>query len=93
MAKRDRAPFEAELLSYLMERFDGVADVEFTEDHTLYVGLSGSCADCPMREISCAEDMTSAVKDAFPQVSRVATRAHVSEDLLDFAKRILKSGH
>lgn len=92
MERREHTPFEKELLVFLAERFDGVADVEITDDHTLYVGLSGSCADCPIREISCTEDMTSAIKEAYPQITRVVTRAHVSEDLLDFARKILKSG-
>ena len=93
MAGREHTPFEKELLTFLLERFDGVADVEFTKDRTLYIGLSGSCADCPIREISCTEDMTAAIKAVYPQISRVVTRAHVSEDLLDFARKILKSGH
>lgn len=93
MVRREHTPFEKELLSFLTERFDGVADVEFKEDHTLYVGLSGSCADCPIREISCAEEMTAAIKEVYPQITRVITRAHVSEDVLDFARKILKSNH
>ncbi len=93
MKTREYSSTEKELFSFLTERFNGVADVELTEDYTLYVGLSGSCADCPMRELSCAEEMTSAVKEAFPQIVRVVTRAHVREDLLEFARQILKSGH
>ncbi len=94
MARKEYSPLEQELFTFLSKRFDGVADVELTElteENTLYIGLSGSCADCPMRELSCSEDMTSAVREAFPQIDCVSTRPHVNEDLLDFARNILQS--
>ena len=93
MARRTYSSIEQELFDFLAERFEGVADVEVTEEQALYVGLSGSCADCPMREISCNEDMTVAVKEAYPQITKVNTRPHINEDLLDFAKKILRSSH
>ena len=93
MARRLYTPLEQELLNFLTARFDGVADVDIAEEHVLYVDLSGSCADCPMREISCNEDMTSAVREVYPQITKVITRPHINEDLMDLAKKILRSGH
>ena len=93
MTRRTYSAIERGLLDFLTERFDGVADVEVTEEHTLYVGLSGSCADCPMRELSCTEDIAAAVKEAYPQIKSVSVRPHINEDLLDLAKKILRSSH
>lgn len=93
MAKREYSSREQELFQFLSSRFDGVADVELTDDGTLHVGLSGSCADCPMRELSCSEDMTAAVREAFPEINKVSTEPHVNENLLDFARQILRNRH
>lgn len=89
MAERTYSELEKRLLAFLQERFDGVVAVELQEDGTLYAELSGDCASCPVREISCNEEMNEAVLEGFPQVTRVSARPYVSEETLDFAKKLL----
>lgn len=93
MATREYSPQEQELFQFLSSRSDGVAEIELTDDGTLYVGLSGSCADCPMLELSCSKDMTTAVRESFPEINKVSVGPHVNEDLLNFARQILRNSH
>ena len=88
MAK-EYSELEQQVLTLLQEQFDGVVAVDLKEDGTLYVELSGDCATCPVREISCNEEMNEAVLEKFPQISRVSARPYVNEASLDFAKKLL----
>ena len=88
MAK-EYSELEQQVLAFLQERFDGVVAVDLQEDGTLYAELSGDCATCPVRELSCNEEMNAAVLEEFPQIERVSARPYVNEETLDFAKKLL----
>jgi len=88
MAK-EYSELEKQLLAFLQEKFDGVVAVDLQEDGTLYAELRGDCASCPVREISCNEEMNAAVLEQFPQITRVSARPYVNEETLDFARKLL----
>ena len=87
----ERQELEAQILSYLQPRFDGVTAVELSEDGTLAVILSGTCKSCPLCGMTMQQDMQDMVTAAFPAVSRVEFPDDASEDLLRFARQLL--GH
>jgi len=89
MADRKYTELEEQLLAFLQARFDGVVAVELREDGTLYAELSGDCATCPVRELSCGEEMSAVVLSEFPQVTEVVARPYVSEETMDFARKLL----
>ena len=59
-------------------------------DGVAYVRLTGACAQCPTAQ----ETLESVVKDfvmgGCPEVKDVVLDTSVSEDLLDFARKILR---
>lgn len=89
MEDRKYTETEQKVLDFLCQRFDGVVAVELGEDGVLCVELSGSCADCPMKELSCDAEMKAAVEDEFPEIVAVSTRPYVSRETLDFARKLL----
>ena len=89
MAERKYTELEEQLLVFLQERFDGVVAVDLREDGTLYAELSGDCATCPVRELSCGEEMSAAVLGEFPQVTEVVARPYVSEETMNLARKLL----
>ena len=73
----------------LSEHFGG-SQLTKIEEGIAYVKLTGACASCP----SAQETLETIVKDfvmgAVPELKDVVLDTSVSEELLDFARQILK---
>lgn len=73
----------------LSEHFGG-SQLTKIEEGVAYVKLTGACASCP----SAQETLESVVKDfvmgAVPELKDVVLDTSVSEELLDFARQILR---
>lgn len=74
----------------LAEHFGGAQITELTDDGILYIKMTGACGTCPAAK----EELESSIKDtviqACPEISDVRLDDTVSQDMLDFAKQLLK---
>ena len=60
------------------------------EDGICRVRLLGACAGCPSASITNEEIIASEIKAALPEVKDVVLVQQTSEELLDFARKILR---
>lgn len=74
----------------LAEHFGGAEVTEITDDGVVYIKMTGACGTCPAAE----EELSGSIKDTLiaecPEVTDVRMDRRVSEDLIDFAKQLLK---
>ena len=74
----------------LAEHFGGAQITELTDDGILYIKMTGACGTCPAAK----EELEGSIKDtviqACPEIADVRLDDTVSQDMLDFAKQLLK---
>lgn len=67
-------------------------DVELLsyEDGVVRVRLLGACAGCPSATLTNEEVISAELKAAIPEIKEVVLVQQTSEELLDFARKILR---
>jgi Fe-S cluster biogenesis protein NfuA len=87
---------EAEIRKILEEKVNpllaghhGAAELTGYEDGVAYVRLTGACSACPSAQFTMEDVVRAEVKAALPDVADVTLDTSVSDDIIDFAKRIL----
>ena len=74
----------------LAEHFGGAEITELTDDGILYIKMTGACGTCPAAK----EELEGSIKDtviqACPEIADVRLDDTVSQDMLDFAKQLLR---
>lgn len=73
----------------LAEHFGG-SQLTALEDGVAYVRLTGACASCPSAQETLEEVVKEFVMGGVPEVKDVRLDASVSEELLDFARQLLR---
>jgi Fe/S biogenesis protein NfuA len=79
----------AEKVNPLLASHYGAAELTGYEDGTAYVRFTGACATCPSAQYTLEEVVRAEITAALPDVKDVSLDTGVSEDLIDFAKKIL----
>lgn len=72
----------------LAEHYGDVKVVSF-EDGVLKIKMQGQCSNCPSAIFTVEGIIEKEVKEHVPEVERVELIEGVSDELLDFAKKIL----
>jgi len=67
----------------------GAAELSGYEDGVAYVRFTGACSTCPSAQYTLEDVVRAEIIEALPDVADVVLDLSVSEDLLDFAKKIL----
>ncbi|MDR0520022.1 MAG: NifU family protein [Clostridiales Family XIII bacterium] len=67
----------------------GAAELSGYEDGVAYVKFTGACSTCPSARFTLEDVVRAEIMGALPDVVDVVLDTSVSEDLLDFAKKIL----
>ncbi|MBQ9180096.1 MAG: NifU family protein [Firmicutes bacterium] len=74
----------------LAEHFGGAQITELTDDGILYIKMTGACGTC----LAAKEELEGSIKDtviqACPEIVDVRLDDTVSQDMLDFAKQLLR---
>jgi Fe-S cluster biogenesis protein NfuA len=83
-----RRVLEEKVNPILAEHY-GAAELSGYEDGVVYVRLTGACSACPSAQFTIEDVVRAEVKAALPEVDDVALDMGVSDDMIDFAKRIL----
>ena len=84
--------FEAlldEKVRHSLQALGGDVVIRSYENNVLKVKLIGKCSGCPSAHDTNEELIAAAVIEAFPEVKDVILVEEVSEELLDFARKIL----
>ena len=68
----------------------GDIEVVKIEDDVIHVRMRGQCAGCPSAEFTLENLVDEELKEAFPQLKKVALVTGVSDDLIEEAKALLK---
>ncbi|MDR2163538.1 MAG: NifU family protein [Clostridiales Family XIII bacterium] len=87
---------EAEIRKILEEKVNpilaghyGAAELTGYDDGVAYVRLTGACSACPSAQFTIEDVVRAEVKAALSQVDDVVLDTAVSDDIIDFAKKIL----
>ncbi len=72
---------------------EGDIKVVKLEDGVLHVRLVGHCNNCPSAELTLENTVSTALKEAFPELDRIALVSGVSDDLISDMRTILKRRH
>jgi Fe-S cluster biogenesis protein NfuA len=78
-----------EKVNPLLAEHYGAAELSGYEDGVAYVRLTGACSACPSAQFTLEDIVRAEVMTALPGVADVALDLSVSDDILEFAKRIL----
>jgi Fe-S cluster biogenesis protein NfuA len=78
-----------ERVNPLLAEHYGAARLTGYEDGVAYVRLTGACSACPSAQFTLEDLVRAEVMEALPDVRDVALDQSVSDDIIDFAKRIL----
>ena len=73
---------------YLSEHGGDISVLSF-ENGVLTVKLTGECSNCPSARFTMEDIVVKEIKERIPQVEKVELETGVSDDMLDFAKKIL----
>jgi Fe-S cluster biogenesis protein NfuA len=87
---------EAEINQILDERVNpvlaehyGAAELTGYEDGIVYVKLTGACSACPSAQFTIEDVVRSEVMAALSDIEDVVLDTSVSDEILDFARKIL----
>jgi Fe-S cluster biogenesis protein NfuA len=87
---------EAEIKQILNERVNpvlaehyGAAELTGYEDGVVYVKLTGACSACPSAQFTIEDVVRAEVMAALSDIEDVVLDTSVSDEILDFARRIL----
>lgn len=61
------------------------------EDGVAYVKLTGACAQCPSAQSTIEDVVKEILMEELPEVRDVKLDTRVSQDLIDFAKSLMKN--
>ncbi|MCY6484324.1 NifU family protein [Clostridium aestuarii] len=73
-----------------LESHYGNVKVENIEDGIVEIQLLGKCSGCPSAKYTVEEIIETALKAEIPEIKKVELSSVISEELLGFARKILK---
>ena len=77
-----------EVSDFIKENYDDLK-VDRISDNCLYLEVHSECMGCPYREFTLENEVKEAISRKFPQIKRISITSAVSDEVLDFAKKIL----
>ncbi len=73
----------------ILSSHDGKVELVKIEGDIVTVKFDGACAGCPSASVTLEEIVATAIMEEIPEIKIVKLSQGVSEDLLDFAKKLL----
>ena len=68
---------------------NGNVEIYSFENNILKVKLTGKCSGCPSAHVTNEEIISAPIKEIFPEIVDVVLVEGVSDDLLNFARKML----
>ncbi|HHX14399.1 MAG TPA: NifU family protein [Clostridiales bacterium] len=78
-----------EKVNPLLGEHSGGAELLNVEDGVARVRMTGACSSCPSARFTLEEVVKAALCEELPEIEDVVLDTSVSEDLLDFARKLL----
>lgn len=73
----------------LFEHYGGAELVDI-KDNVVYVRMLGSCGACPSSQTTLETIIETIIKEELPEIKRVTIYQGVSDEMINFAKDIVK---
>lgn len=73
----------------ILASHDGKVELVKVEGDTVTVKFDGACAGCPSAAVTLEEIVATAIMEEVSEIKNVKLSQGVSEDLIDFAKKLL----
>ena len=89
LLKRIEQVIDTSVRPYLNGHGGDIEIVDFTNG-VLKIKLTGMCSNCPSSLLTTEEVVKKEVMEQIEEVQAVALEAGVSDELIDFAKRLLR---
>ena len=74
----------------LLAHYGDIKIIDFTNG-ILKVKLLGQCSNCPSSKYTVEDIVEKQLREHFPEIEKIELINEVSQELLDFAKRILRN--
>lgn len=78
-----------EKVNPILEEHFGGAEFVKIENDTVYVKMIGACGGCPSVQTTIEDVIEQAILTEIPSLTRVCLYQGVSDEMIDFAKRIM----
>lgn len=88
MVKRIEEVLDKYVRPKLAQHYGNVKVLGF-ENGVLKIKLEGSCSNCPSAQITVEDVIEKEIKEHVPEIERIELVQGVSDELLNFAKKIL----
>ena len=76
----------------LLKSHGGGAEVIGCKDGIVRIALSGACAGCPSADLGTKDFIEETLKKEIPDIRSVELVQTVPDDMLEFARRLLRHG-
>ena len=79
---------ESDIRPYLANHYGDIEVVSYN-DGNLRIKLLGQCKNCPSAQITLEEVISEKLKESIPEIKEVILQNNISEEIYDFAKKML----
>lgn len=79
-----------EKVNPILEEHFGGAEFVKIENEVVYVKMIGACGGCPSVQTTIEDVIEQAICSEIPSITRVCLYQGVSDEMLDFAKKLMK---
>jgi Fe-S cluster biogenesis protein NfuA len=90
MEEKIRKIISEKINPVLAQHFGGAELVEII-GKTVYIRMNGACGACPSSQITLKSIIEAAIREEMPEIEEVCLYQGVSDDMIDFAKKLIKS--
>ncbi len=80
----------SEKINPVLAQHFGGAELADIKDKTVYIKMNGACGACPSSQITLETIIEAAIKEEIPEIEGVSLYKGVSDDMLDFAKKLIE---
>lgn len=87
--KNELRPVPDEIKAFIQKSHHDMIAVGIDEENTLHVDVYGECGSCPYNCLSEEGELAQSIVKEFPEIKRVSLTPAISEETIDFAKKLL----
>lgn len=88
MEKKIKNEIEKKAKEYFKEHNGGLEVIAF-ENKILKVKMLGQCSNCPSAVLELETFLSEEIKERFPEIERISVINDISDEMINFAKKLL----
>ena len=82
-------PVPEEIQEFIHKSHEDMLATGIDEEGVLHVDVYGECSSCPYNCLSAEGELAQSIIKNFPEIKRVSLTPAISEETLNFAKKLL----